>query len=98
MSEYLSRQLDAVAIREALAGYALANDALEAEREATLAAMSNEEALAAWRELMRGFNERSAAQQGLDRLDLWQLEGLLAVRRALDLMAETLKGEAGETP
>ncbi|MDW8319218.1 MAG: hypothetical protein RMN53_15410 [Anaerolineae bacterium] len=90
--------LNAQAVREALAGYALADDAIEAERQAALATMTTEEAMAVWRDLMRGFNERPQLQQGLDRLDLWQVEGLLAIRRALDLMAETLKTRANEAP
>lgn len=91
MTEYPSdpqRELDAAAIRDALAGYALANEVIEAERQATLARMTREDALATWRDLMRGFNERPEMRQNLDRLDLWQVEGLLTIRRALDLMAE----------
>lgn len=94
MTEYLSDplpRLDATLIREALAGYALANEVIEAERQATLASMTREEALATWRDLMRGFNERPEMRRNLDRLDLWQVEGLVAVRRALDLMAESNK-------
>lgn len=82
------RKLDAAAIREALAGYALANEVIEAERQATLARMTPEDALATWRDLMKGFNERPEMRRNLDRIDLWQVEGLLTIRRALDLMAE----------
>ncbi len=85
MTEYPSdpqAKLDAAVIREALAGYALANQVIEAERQATLAQMSHAESLATWRDLMRGFNERPKMQQNLDRLDLWQVEGLVDVRRA----------------
>ncbi len=91
MTEYSSdpqRKLDAAAIREALAGYALANEVIEAERQAMLARMTPEDALATWRDLMRGFNERPEMRRNLDQLDLWQVEGLLTTRRALDLMAE----------
>lgn len=91
MTEYPSDpppELDPVAVREALAGYAVANEVIEAERQATLASMTREEALATWRDLMRGFNERPQMRRNLDRLDLWQVEGLVAIRRALDLMAE----------
>lgn len=80
-------KLDAAAIRDALAGYALANEVIEAERQATLARMTTEDALATWRDLMKGFNERPEMRRNLDRLDLWQVEGLLTIRRALDLMA-----------
>lgn len=91
MTEYPSDpqpKLDAALIREALAGYALANEMVEAERQAALAQMSRAEALATWRDLVQGFNEHPEMHQVLDRLDLWQVEGLVAVRRALDLMAE----------
>ena len=90
MTEYLfdsQPRLDAVAIREVLAGYALANKVIETRRQAILAQMSRAEALAIWRDLMRGFNERPEMHRNLDRLDLWQVEGLISVRRALDLMA-----------
>ena len=92
MTEYPSDpqpRLDAAVIREALAGYALANEVIEAEHQATLAQMSRAEALATWRDLMRGFNERPEMRRNLDRLDLWQVKSLVAVRRALDLMAES---------
>lgn len=94
MTEYPSdpqRQLDAAAIREALAGYAIANEVIEAERQTTLAHMTRENAQATWRDLMKGFNERPEMQRNLDRIDLWQVEGLLTIRRALDLMAEATK-------
>ena len=94
MTEYPSDPqptLDAAVIREALAGYALANEVIEAERQTALAQTSRTEALATWRDLMQGFNERPQMHRDLDRLDLWQVEGLVAVRRALDLMAEANK-------
>ncbi len=80
--------LDATLVRETLAGYAAANEVIEAERQATLARMTNTEALNTWRDLVSSFNARSDRHQNLDRLDLWQVEGLLAVRRALNRMAE----------
>jgi hypothetical protein len=94
MAEYPSdpqRRLDPLAIREALAGYAIANEVIEAERQATLAHMTRENALATWRDLMKGFNERPEMHRNLDRIDLWQVEGLLTIRRALDLMAQATK-------
>lgn len=89
MTEYPSDppKLDPVAIREALAGYAVANEVIEDERQRTLAHMTCEDALAAWRDLMKGFNERPEMRRNLDRLDMWQVEGLLIVRQALDRMA-----------
>lgn len=94
MTEYPSApraRLDATVIREALAGYTLANEIIEAERQTTLATMTREDALATWRDLMKGFNERPEMHHNLDRIDLWQVEGLVAVRHALDLMAEASK-------
>lgn len=55
--------------------------------------MTPEDALATWSDLMRGFNERPEMRRNLDRLDLWQVEGLLTIRRALDLMAEADWGQ-----
>lgn len=94
MTEYPSDsqpKLDVAAIREILAGYALANKVIETQRQAILAQMSRAEAVAIWRDLMRGCNQRPEMHRNLDRLDLWQAEGLITVRRALDLMAATNK-------
>lgn len=94
MAEYPSDpqpRLDATVIREALASYALANEMIEAERQATLATMTREGALATWRDLMKGFNERPEMRRHLERIDLWQVEGLLTIRQALNLMAEANK-------
>lgn len=84
-------RLDATVIREALAGYALVNEVTETERQAALAHSTREEALATWRDLMSGFNERPEMHHNLDRIDLWQVEGLLTIRRALDLAAKANK-------
>jgi hypothetical protein len=84
-------RLDAAAIREALAGYALANEVIEAERQETLASMTREDALATWRDLMKGFNERPEMRRNLERIDIWQVDGLLTIRQALNLMAEANK-------
>ena len=91
MSEYRTdpeHVLDPAVIRETLAGYAAANEVVEAERQRMLARLTREEALAIWRDLMKGFNEHPERQRHLDRLDLWQAEGLVALRRALDRLAE----------
>lgn len=84
-------RLDATVIREALAGYALVNEVTETGRQAALAHSTREEALATWRDLMSGFNERPEMHHNLDRIDLWQVEGLLTIRRALDLAAKANK-------
>lgn len=62
------RKPDAAAIREALAGYALANEVIEAERQAMLARMSTEDALVAWRDLMKGFNGRPEMRRNAEDL------------------------------
>lgn len=74
-------------IRETLAGYAAANEMVEAERRERLARMTTAEALAIWRDLASSFNARPELHENLDRLDLWQVEGLLTIRRALDQLA-----------
>ena len=94
MTEYSSdvqQALDPALLRGALAGYAAANDVIEAERQATLTRMTPEEALAIWRDLMKGFNEHPERHRHLDRLDLWQAEGLVTLRSALDRMAQSGK-------
>jgi hypothetical protein len=94
MSEYRTdpeHVLDPAVIRETLAGYAAANEVVEAERQRMLARLTREEALAIWRDLMKGFNEHPERQRHLDRLDLWQAEGLVALRRVLDRLAEARK-------
>jgi phytoene/squalene synthetase len=91
MSEYRTdpeHVLEPAAIRETLAGYAAASEIVETERQRMLARLTREEALAIWRDLMKGFNEHPERQRHLHRLDLWQAEGLVALRRALDRLAE----------
>ena len=80
--------VDPVAIRETLAGYAAANEVIEAERRAQLAQMTTAEALAIWRDLAGGFNAHPELRENLDRLDLWQVEGLLTIRHAFAQLAE----------
>lgn len=95
MTEYPSnpqRELDPLVVREVLAGYAVANEVIEAERREQLARMTTDEALRTWRDLVSSFNARPELHEGLDQLDLWQIEGLLTVRRAFDrLAAQNLK-------
>ncbi|MEZ4769102.1 MAG: hypothetical protein R2844_11850 [Caldilineales bacterium] len=83
--------LDPVVIREALAGYQAANDVIEAERRANLAQTTSAESWAQWRDLVSSFNARTDWHENLDRLDLWQVEGLLEIRRVLDLLADSQK-------
>lgn len=80
-------KLDPTVVREMLAGYAAANDVVEEERRQQLARMTTAEALAIWRDLASSFNARLDLHENLDRLDLWQLEGLLIIRRTFDQLA-----------
>lgn len=93
---YLSRgnipvkTLNADVIREALAGYAVANEVIEAERRKGLATMTDEEARDIDRQLYASWQSLPDwARVGLERLDLFQLESLLAMRRAFQRMAES---------
>lgn len=84
------KTLNAVVIREALAGYAVANEVIEAERREGLATMTDEEARDIDRQLYASWQSLPDwARVGLERLDLFQLESLLAMRRAFQRMAES---------
>lgn len=87
----VQQALDPALLRETLAGYAVANEVTEAERQEHLAHMRTDEALVIWRDLMKGLNKHPEHLHHLDRLDLWQAEGLVALRRALDRMAEATR-------
>jgi hypothetical protein len=81
--------LDLAAIRETLAGYAAANYVIETERIQRLANMTDTEARAIDRDLFAGWTGLPPwTRAGLDRLDLFQLESLLAMRQAFAKMAE----------
>ena len=81
--------LDPVVIREALAGYQAANDVIEAERREELAQTTSAESWAQWREMVSSYNIEVDWPVDIDRLDLWEVEGLLVIRRAMDLLAES---------
>ena len=78
--------LQANPIREALAGYARANEVIENERMERLARMTSEQARAIYDELV-GTWWASASREGSERLDLWRAETLIAVRRAFEQLA-----------
>jgi hypothetical protein len=73
-------------IREALAGYARANEVIENERMERLARMTPEQARAIYDELVETW-WASASREGSERLDLWRAETLIAVRRAFEQLA-----------
>ena len=80
--------LDATLVRETLAGYAAANDVIEAERIEWLANLSNDEARAIDRSLYASWDGFPAwTKVGLERLEPLQLEGLLTIRQAFARMA-----------
>ena len=81
--------LDPVVIREALAGYQAANDVIEAERREQLAQTTSAKSWAQWREMVSSYNIEADWPVDIDRLDLWEVEGLLVIRRAMDLLAES---------
>ena len=78
--------LQADLIREALAGYARANEVIENERMERLARMTPEQARAIYDELVETW-WGSASREGSERLDLWRAETLIAVRRAFEQLA-----------
>ena len=78
--------LQANLIREALAGYARANEVIENERVERLARMTSEQARAIYDELVETW-WGSASREGSERLDLWRAETLIAVRRAFEQLA-----------
>lgn len=82
------RTLDPVAIRETLAGYAVADEAIDVERIERLAAMTDDEARAIDRELYAFWvGMPSWTREGLERLEPLQLESLLAMRQAFARLA-----------
>ena len=74
-------------VAEMIEGYARANAFLEDERMERLARLTLEEARAAFDELTEGWEGLPDKGEGLERLDLWRAETLVAVRRAFEQMA-----------
>ena len=75
---------------ESLEGYARANAFLEVERMLRLARLTPEEARAEFDELTEGWEALPDKGEGLERLDLWRAETLVAVRRAFEQMARAM--------
>jgi hypothetical protein len=78
--------LEADAIREALAGYARADEVIEGERMSRLAQMTPAEARATYNDLVRGWHAPASTEAA--RLDLWRAETMIAVRRAFQALAQ----------
>jgi hypothetical protein len=73
--------MDKSVIRETLAGYAYTSDLIERER------MTSEEARCIWQDLVASWEVSLQPTEGLDRLDLWRVETLVAVRQAFEKSA-----------
>jgi hypothetical protein len=78
--------LETDVIREALAGYARANEVIEGERIRRLAQMTPAEARAMYDDLVNGW--RAPASTEAARLDLWRTETMIAVRQSFQALAE----------
>lgn len=91
MSEFPSdpqARIDPVVVREMLAGYAIANEFMEAELIEQLASMTDDEARATDRDLYSFWaGLPDWTKEGLERLEPLQLESLLAARQAFEQMA-----------
>jgi hypothetical protein len=75
------------AIRGALAGYAAANEVIENERMERLAHITPEQSRAIYDDLVRGWHPPTSPEER-ERLDLWRVETLVAMRRAFDQLAK----------
>ncbi|PKO24190.1 MAG: hypothetical protein CVU38_00095 [Chloroflexi bacterium HGW-Chloroflexi-1] len=74
------------AIREALAGYAAANEVIENERMERLAHLMPEQSRAIFDDLVRGWELSTQSKDNPERLDMWRVETLITVRRAFEKM------------
>ena len=83
---------DAVTLREALAGYALADEVIEHERADWLERLTADESRAIFRELWRVWS-RSAQDGDQAALHRLKVEELLERRRRLDRFAEGYAAE-----
>ena len=76
------------AVVEMIQGYARANAWLENERMERLARMTPDEARVIFQELNAGWESLAESEKGLERLDLWRVETLVAVRHAFGQLAK----------
>jgi len=72
---------------EMIEGYARANAFLEVERMQRLARLTPEQARAEFDELTEGWDNLPDKGIGLERLELWRAETLIAVRHAFEKLA-----------
>ena len=79
--------MDETVIREALAGYAVANEVIEGEHVARLQRMTLDEARVIWRDLVTSWETSPQTTEGLERLAMWRVETLVAVRQAFEKAA-----------
>jgi hypothetical protein len=80
-------KLEAQVVREALAGYAAANEVTEAERIVRLARMTPDEARSMYDSLVATWAQARMPQAELRRLDRWRMKTLLDIRRAFEQLA-----------
>lgn len=73
-------------VREYLEGYARANEFLEAERMERLGRLTPEESRAIAAELDQSWEQSS--RDGLELLEMWRIETLVAMRQAFRKLAE----------
>jgi hypothetical protein len=76
-------------LAEAIEGYARANAFLEEERIKRLARLTPEEARAEFDDLTESWEASPDTGEGLERLEAWRIETLIAVRRAFEMMAKS---------
>lgn len=88
-----NRDDSAPTLREALAGYALADEVIGRERAAWLERLTAEESLASFQELWRAWS-CSTPDGDLAALDRLKIEGLVERRRRMDRFAEGYAAEA----
>jgi hypothetical protein len=86
------RALNKQAIRETLAGYAVASEYIERERIERLRAMTAEESRAIYAQLIDLHQQwlaglKESDKEGLQRLEEWRLQTKLAVRQAFHKIA-----------
>ena len=74
-------------VRETLAGYARANEAIEEDRRIRLRALTAEEAFRIYQDLCVSATTRPMSQDEAERLEQWRLETLLNARRVFDAAA-----------
>ena len=74
-------------IAQMVEGYARADAFIEQERMDRLARLTPEEARAEFDALVESWEARPVKGEGLERLEMWRVETLIAVRQAFERLA-----------